>query len=301
MNLTNVVFDPETQAGDPLSLGEHEYVYDDRRVVMAVRIALITDRPLLITGSPGSGKSSLAADVARRLRRAYVETVVTSRTRLSDLVAEVDQVRRLNDAQAQLLQHRQDSDYLVPGMLWWAFDPDSARRAPLAAAERLVRPENQRRGVVVLLDEIDKAEPDLPNDLLGPLANAGIDVPFHGNKKPGAPTLVIITSNGEREMPSAFLRRCLHLELDEPRVPFLERVAKAHYGPRSDDLYTDVARRLVELQDDAVRWARRPPSTAEFLDAVNACIRLDQRPSSGMWDAIEEAALRKARPPRHRA
>jgi len=299
---TDTVFDPETQPGDPLAPGEYEYVYEDRRIALAVRIALATGRPLFVIGQPGSGKSSLAGDVARRLRWAYVETVVTSRTRLSDLVAEVDLVRRLNDAQAQLLQDRKDSDYLVPGILWWAFDPDSARQAPLSGAERLVRPEYQRRGVVVLLDEIDKAEPDLPNDLLGPLGNAAvIDVPYHGLVKPGRPTLVIITSNREREMPPAFLRRCLHLELEDPGASFLERIATTRFGVRSDDLYAQVAQRMVNLQSEAKRLSRRAPSTAEFLDAVSACIQLGERPWEGIWDAIEEAALRKARPPRAHA
>jgi MoxR-like ATPase len=288
-------FDP-SRPGQESAAEQVTYVYDDPQVAVAVNVALVTERPLLITGPAGAGKSSLATDVAWRLDRAYLETVITSRTRLSDLVGEVDLVRRLNDAQAERLDPDY-GNYLVPGVLWWAFDPASARRAPLAGPERLTRGDRYGTGVVVLLDEIDKAEPDLPNDLLGPLGTGKIAVPHRAEVRTSTPTLVMITSNGERDMPPAFLRRCVHLELADPNKPFLIRVATAHFGPRDDELYQEVAERTLELQADAKAAGRRPPSTAEYLDTVRACIELDVRPRSTAWRRIEEAALGKFRPP----
>jgi MoxR-like ATPase len=262
-----------------------------------VNVALVTRRPLLVTGLPGSGKSTLAADVARHLRWAYLGTVITSRTRLEDLVASVDLVRRLGDAQAgrdeTLPGYEQ---YLVPGVLWWAVDPDGARQPRAVEAPD---PRRGRRyadnGVVVLLDEIDKAEPDLPNDLLGPLDGLRLDVPYVGTRepRPEARFLVVVTSNGERDMPPAFLRRCVHLALGNPDEKFLVSVATSHLGRRAGDLYRTVAARTLELQKRARSENRREPSTAEYLDTLRACIELGEEPGSGLWEEIEEAALRK--------
>ena len=292
MGFSNAIFDPVSPAAVGPGDGDIEYVYQDPRISLAINVALATSRPLLVRGPAGSGKSSLASDVARRLGWSYIETVMTSRTRLSDLVAEVDLVRRLNDAQAHVLQTEYEY-YLIPGVLWWAFDPDSARRAPLVGGERLTRPEWQNRGIVVLLDEIDKAEPDLPNDLLGPLGGAGIEIPFQGTCKPLVPLLMIVTSNGERDMPPAFLRRCLNLELGYPTESFLIAVATKHYGQRSDNLYGKIARRMLELYDESRREGQRPPSTAEFLDTVVACVRFNIEPSSELWQSIETVTLMK--------
>jgi MoxR-like ATPase len=277
------------------------YVYFDRRIAWAVNIALTTRRPLLITGDPGTGKSSLARDVATRLGWAYLSETITSRTRLEDLVARIDTVQRFNDAQVHRL--KPESAYLRPGVLWWAYGPTSATRAarrnrgPLAAVDPRARPEQATLGTVVLLDEIDKAEPDLPNDLL-----SALDEPF-ALQVPGAVEpvrapdnlFVVITSNGERRLPPAFLRRCatLHLECDDPA--FLVEVARAHLGDSGDsDLYTAVAHRTIELARAARAGRRRAPSTAEFLDTVRACVTYGQRPDSPLWNLIEETALRKA-------
>jgi MoxR-like ATPase len=299
---TTPLFDPTPKDTDlDPEPGEARYVYgpdgeDD--IAMAVNVAMATDRPLLVTGNPGSGKSTLAADVARLLKRAYVGTVVTSRTRLTDLVAEIDLVTRLNDAQARTLRDHQDADYLVPGALWWAIDPDTAKQAPLTRGQDPRRwADNAAQGTVLLLDELDKAEPDLPNDLLGPLGDRSIDIPFHGRRTAEDPLLIIVTSNRERDMPPAFLRRCLHLQLKDPGETVLADIAAAHYDQRDDDLYLSVAKELVRLQKEADKAGRRPPSTAEYLDAVQACIRFQERPGSARWAAIERAALSKITEP----
>jgi MoxR-like ATPase len=297
MNFNNSRFTPATRTKP----GEGGYVYHDPRIVLAVNVALATRRPLLVTGVPGAGKSTLAADAAQHLQWAYVSTTITSRTQIEDLVARFDAVARLNDAQTKTV--KDPGDYLIPGVLWWAFDPASAAEQSTAEDPR-VNPENSGNGVVVLLDEIDKAEPDLPNDLLLPLDTYSITVPGRQRISSKTDALVIITSNGERTMPPAFLRRCLALELDDENPEFFTSVATSHFGPRTDTLYADVAERTIELGKQAEGDRRRRPSMAEYLDTVRACLTYRERPPNAasegtrLWEAIEEAALRKTRAPR---
>jgi MoxR-like ATPase len=292
MNFPGAPFDPGA-GGEP---GTGRYVYTDSRIVLAVNVALATRRPLFVSGSPGSGKSTLAADVAARLGWAFAGITVTSRTRQEDLVARVDAVRRLADAQGRKV--RDDDAYLVPGVLWWAFDPDSAAGLP-GASDIRTDPQNAANGTVVLLDEIDKAEPDLPNDLLAPLDRFVIRVPGRAPIAAKTDVLIVITSNAERTMPPAFLRRCIDLDLSDAEPEFLTRVAVAHFGERRDSLYTDIAERVRQLGQLAAGDRRRRPSVAEYLDTVRASIEFGQRPptetgpGTPLWAAIEAAALRK--------
>jgi MoxR-like ATPase len=282
-------------ASVPGPLARVHYVYHDPRIEHAVNIALVTRRPLLVTGTPGSGKSTLADDVAWRLGWALTGTTITSRTRLDDLVARFDSVQRLSDAAVGQVDQSKGA-YIVPGVLWWAFAPEKARQLP-AAEDRRENPSGSERGTVVLLDEIDKAEPDLPNDLLAPLDRYVIDVPMFGEISAEKACLVIITSNGERTMPPAFLRRCVTLELDNSDPRFFVAVAESHFGkrPGDDTLYSDVADRTLGLVAEASRARRRVPSMAEYLDTLRACVEFGERPGSPLWERIEEAALRKTR------
>jgi len=297
MNFKNALFKP-SKLTKPNTGG---YVYHDPRITLAVNVALATRRPLLVTGVPGAGKSTLAADVASKLNWAYLPMTVTSRTRLEDLVARLDAVKRLNDAQANVA--KEPEAYLIPGVLWWAFDATSAAELP-AANDPRVDPAQSGNGTVVLLDEIDKAEPDLPNDLLEPLDRYSITVPGRGVIESAHNVLAVITSNGERAMPPAFLRRCVVLELDDDDPDFFISVAISHFGSRTDSLYADVANRTIELGRLADESRNRRPSMAEYLDTVRACIEFGERPptaagrgASALWSAIEETALRKTRKP----
>jgi MoxR-like ATPase len=296
MNFPGALFDPGARA-EP---GTGTYVYHDNRIVLAVNVALAARRPLLISGAPGSGKSTLAADVAARLRWSFVGTTITSRTRLEDLVARVDSVRRLAEAQAG--QPLGDDDaFLVPGVLWWAFDAASAAQVGPQSHDIRTHPENAGDGTVVLLDEIDKAEPDLPNDLLTPLDRFTIRVPGRDLISAVTSVLVVITTNGERAMPPAFLRRCVALELSDDDPDFFTAVATSHFGERADGLYADIAARTRELGQLAEDERRRRPSMAEYIDTVRASLAyrqwppVDGSPGTPLWAAIEEAALRKTR------
>jgi MoxR-like ATPase len=301
------------------------YVYEPR-LKLAVDVALATGRPLLIEGEPGSGKSSLAAYAARNLGWRYYEHVVSSRTRASDVLWRFDSVRRLADSQARATGGAplNDYDYVEPGVLWWVFDRGSARRrgAPdgsaATAVEQYADVNSRRsdRGCVVLLDEIDKADPDLPNALLVPLASrrfivseTGTEVryelpgPDGHDSRSGGPAegpLIIITTNQERELPPAFLRRCVVHRLRFPAsrlVEIAERHARAEGvvpDQRDREAVSRIAERVVELRKEATARGERPAGTAEFLDAVRAFRTL--RPDgleSRAWEVIERLTLRK--------
>ncbi|MFI7599968.1 AAA family ATPase [Actinoplanes sp. NPDC049681] len=264
-------------------------------VIMAINVALAAGRPLLVTGPPGSGKSTLARAVADHGEFDYVEHVFTSRSELSDLTAGFDAVRRLTDAQIRSL--KEDGAYLLPGVLWWAFDPESAKRH---LAESGIRRRDARvapsrgKGTVVLLDEIDKADPDLPNDLLAPLDHHAFPLPDGVQIRAQGTVLVVITSNKERRLPPAFLRRCIHLEMAIEGKDFFTEVARAHLGEDHDGLYDAVADVLMGQRESARRAGRREPSTAEYLDTVRVCRALGIAPGSPQWEMVQRAALAKA-------
>jgi MoxR-like ATPase len=195
----------------------------DKRSVGAVNAALAAQRPLLVRGETGVGKTQLAEAVAARLQRAFYPFTVDARTESRDLLWRFDAVMRLAQAQLCAVLYRDDAEsvkrelavtnFVHPGPLWWAFDAASAQaansgRPPPGPKENARRMKN---GWVVLIDEIDKAESDVPNGLLEALG-AGQFTP-EGYEQAvtitGVPPLIIITTNEERVLPDAFVRRCL--------------------------------------------------------------------------------------------
>ncbi|MGW2717021.1 AAA family ATPase [Streptomyces sp. NPDC001492] len=254
------------------------YVFDDEHLVLAVNVALKTGRPLLLFGPPGSGKSSLAPNVARALGWGFHAHVVTARTEPEDLLWRFDAMKRLNDAQANALGEMKE--YYEPGPLWRAFEEGSAGHR-----------------CVVLIDEIDKADPDLPNSLLGPLGSLSFSLPWDDTEQvtvadEHAP-LVVITTNDERELPRPFLRRCIVFELASPSKTHLLRVAEQHLGAHYDEGLADlIADHLLGIRgQDADDSAG--PSTAEYLDALKASHRLQVTPGTREWDVLEAVTLRK--------
>lgn len=281
------------------------YVLNDD-ITVAVDVALATQRPLLIAGPPGSGKSTLAATMAALLGGwRYLRHTLTSRSRLEDLTGQVDQLERLHDAHLPGAL-KPDWAYLKPGLLWWAFSPRSAKRRG-AAAEQLQKVDPRvaksklstetvaNTDAVILLDEIDKAEPDLPNDLLEALDLRRFQVP-HGpvvEAPKHMKLLVMITTNGERDLPPAFLRRCVALRLDHPDPAALQLIGHFHFRDAPEELVVALAEKVVSLREEAIARDRRPPSTSEYLDALGACMNLGITPAHPRWRHIEDTALIK--------
>lgn len=286
--------------------GQHAYVYN-QAIVLAVNVALATQRPLLLAGSPGSGKTCLAANVAHVQGWRFYQRTISSRTRARDLMWTFDALRRLADAQGSAVAGaaslRPREAYIEPQALWWAFDSASATWRGAEPGTPGVRPASDPSPAssgtpaVVLLDEIDKAEPDLPNDLLEALDTERFQIdeldPPRTIAGQRGQVLTIITTNGEREMPPAFLRRCIVLKLDAPSEDWLVRIANQRFGTAHEALHRDIAKRLQALRDAALRLNLREPSTAEYLDALAACQRLGITQRSPEWQLLEQAVLWK--------
>ena len=268
------------------------YVYTEE-IVLAVNVALATGRPLLVRGPSGCGKSTLARNVSRTLGRRYYEQVISSRTQARDLLWQMDLLRRLQDAQAEKLAP-DFAPYVLPSVLWWAFDRQSAL-AQLARSRTgegsVCEPGEYTSGEqsVVLLDEIDKADPDVPNNLLVPLGSLTFLVEETGEQvRANQPPLVFLTTNEERDLPPAFVRPCVELKIASPTVEQLVAVGRAHFGTTADALLGDVARLF-----GGVGGGANPPSTAEYLDTVRACLGLDVMPGSPLFETLSRVTVWK--------
>lgn len=281
--------------------------------VWAVRAALATGRPLLLRGEPGTGKSQLARAAAVVLRRPWVTYVVTSQSTSEDLLWDFDAVARLGNAQVLGATARgrsgswrnglQPARYLKPGPLWWAFDWDGATRQLAHYHEKRTKPpfhdpghSDPANGVVLLIDEIDKADADLPNGLLDALGNGGFEPP-HGveavRQDSAAPPLVVITTNEERELPAAFLRRCLVLNLALPTDPkelrsFLMDRGLVHFASLGDETGTALrekaAEMLIKERSEATSRGLPRPGQAEYLDLLRAVCGMTEKAAKAGTD-----------------
>lgn len=310
-------------AADEATSSKPVYIYDvDNRIEIAVNVALATGRPLLLEGPSGCGKSSLARNVASTLKWRYHEIVVTSQTQSQDMQWWFDAVSRFGDAQAKAADTHKEAQggeykylqprrYIVPRPLWWAFDRDSAKTRGHAAGnlEECKEPGEQPDcdECVVLIDEIDKADPDVPNNLLVPLGSLRFTVTEQGEEirvtAKKAP-LVFITSNKERELPMAFLRRCVRLDLKAPDADRLIKIGEAHF-PKSYKKQKTLFERIAEViikraeerasESGMLNDVPEGPSTAEYLDAVAACLTTgaDPQQEDGIWEQVYEVIFDK--------
>lgn len=307
-------------SGEAAALGDRRdgkfYRYTSE-IKLAVRVALAVGRPMLIFGPSGCGKSSLVFSLARLLRRRYYEFVVHSRSEARDLYYRFDAVRRLGEAQIGAAgkgdagySWRSSHPFIEPGPLWWVFSPETARLrgkekatpgVPLAVDPGRWPPdygEPQQRAAdgppppaVLLIDEIDKADPDFPNNLLVPLGSRQFFVEETGDvvrlrglddSQTSAP-LVVVTSNQERDLPVAFVRRCIVLEIPSFGDDDLLDLAKATFR-RDDAASVDTWRRIAELLREVRRYEKQV-SPAEYLDTIRA-IELLARSDSSRWKEI---------------
>jgi len=293
----------------------------DQASADAILAALAANRPLLVLGEPGCGKSQLARAAAEHLGRAFVSSVVHSRSEAQDLQWEYDTVARLGEAQvlgpgtpeAEVRERLEPRRYLSPGPLWWVFGWASAQEQVDHYSLRKVKapphPDGwqARHGCVLLIDEIDKAEADLPNSLLETLGNGGFPVPWLdkpvGLVKGAQPPLVVITTNEERELPPAFLRRCMVLHLKLPTDPeeliaLLMHRGQEHFGNESPRMVRRrVAEQLVEDRGRAADLGHPLPGQAEYLDILRALIQArgsDIDKQLALFKRIADYALDKA-------
>ena len=283
----------------------------DADTVAALRAAEAAGRPLLIRGEPGTGKSQTARAAAAATGRLFLSVVIDGRSEAQDLLWRHDAVGRLSDAQvgegAQSPAH-----YLSPGPLWWAYNWSSAH-AQWAHRKTGDLPEqptawSEAKGTVLLIDEIDKADPDLPNAFLELLGNRGFAVPYLGQRviRGDTPPLVVITTNEERELPAAFLRRCLALTLSLPEdlAPWLVEMGHMHLKQQGlearahDDILRQAAAQLVADRREARREQLYAPGLAEYLDLTIALARLGET-QAGQAELLQQVArfaLRKSAP-----
>ncbi len=254
--------------------GTENYVATDD-LKMAVNAAVTLERPLLIKGEPGTGKTVLAKEVATALGMPLLEWHVKSTTKAQQGLYEYDAVARLRDSQLGEERARDVANYIKRGKLWEAFTADQ-------------RP-------VLLLDEIDKADIEFPNDLLQELDRMEFYVYETGEtitakQRP----VVIITSNNEKELPDAFLRRCFFHYIKFPDPETMSEIVEVHYPGLKQQLVTDALRTFYQLRD--VPGLKKKPSTSELLDWLKLLMVEDIDLST-----IREKDVRKAIPPLHGA
>jgi MoxR-like ATPase len=224
--------------------GSSGYVATDD-LKLAVNAALTLQRPLLIKGEPGTGKTMLAEEVAAALNMPLMQWHIKSTTKAQQGLYEYDAVSRLRDSQLGDERVRDIHNYIVKGVLWQAF----------------TSPEP----VVLLIDEIDKADIEFPNDLLRELDRMEFYV-YETREMVSARhrPLVIITSNNEKELPDAFLRRCFFHYIKFPDKDTMEQIVKVHYPTLKQDLLAQALQNFYEVRD--VPGLKKKPSTSEFLD-----------------------------------
>ncbi len=230
-----------------------------RDLEVAVNAAVALQRPLLVKGEPGTGKTVLAHEVAASLGYPLVEWHVKSTTKAQQGLYEYDAVSRLRDSQLGDPKVADIANYIVRGKLWDAFDADKPQ--------------------VVLIDEIDKADIEFPNDLLLELDRMQFFV-YETRRTVVAKhrPVVIITSNNEKELPDAFLRRCFFHYIRFPDRATMERIVEAHYPGLQHELAREALNVFFQVRD--VPGLKKKPATSELLDWLKLLMIEDLPPEA---------------------
>jgi MoxR-like ATPase len=244
-------------------------------LMMAVNAAITLERPLLIKGEPGTGKTLLAIEVARALGRPLFEWHIKSTVKAQHGLYEYDAVSRLRDSQLGDQKVHDIRNYIVKGMLWQAFTSETP--------------------AVLLIDEVDKADIEFPNDLLRELDRMEFYVYetqelVRATHRP----LVVITSNNEKELPDAFLRRCFFHYIRFPDHETMEKIVNVHFPGLKKQLLKTALERFFELRE--VPGLKKKPSTSELLDWLKLLVAEDIPP-----EALHSQDTHKIVPPLHGA
>ena len=254
--------------------GTENYIAtEDLRI--AVNAALTLERPLLIKGEPGTGKTVLAEEVSKALDMELITWHIKSTTKAQQGLYEYDAITRLRDSQLGDERVKDVKNYINKGKLWEAFEQD--------------------KRVVLLIDEIDKADIEFPNDLLQELDRMEFYVYETGETiKAAQRPLVIITSNNEKELPDAFLRRCFFHYISFPDADTMSQIVNVHYPNIKDRLVKSALSSFYEVRD--VPGLKKKPSTSELLDWLKLLMNEDIDP-----ETLREQDAGKMIPPLHGA
>ena len=254
--------------------GTDTYIATDD-LMMAVNAAITLERPLLIKGEPGTGKTMLAVEVAKALERPLFQWHVKSTTKAQQGLYEYDAVSRLRDSQLGDARVHDIANYIKRGPLWEAFESDEP--------------------AVLLIDEVDKADIEFPNDLLRELDRMEFYV-YETQQlvKARHRPAIIITSNNEKELPDAFLRRCFFHYIRFPDQETMERIVDVHYPGIKKTLLREALEAFFDIRE--VPGLKKKPSTSELLDWLKLLVAEDIPP-----EALHSQDSGKIIPPLHGA
>ncbi|MBU2993631.1 MoxR family ATPase [Octadecabacter sp. 1_MG-2023] len=233
--------------------GTETYVATDDLTV-AVNAAVTLERPLLVKGEPGTGKTELARQVSAALGLPMIEWHIKSTTKAQQGLYEYDAVSRLRDSQLGDDKVNDVSNYIKKGKLWQAFQTEGR--------------------VVLLIDEIDKADIEFPNDLLQELDRMEFHVYETGETVTATQRpIIIITSNNEKELPDAFLRRCFFHYIQFPDMDTMRKIVEVHHPGIKDALLTAALTQFYEIREQ--QGLKKKPSTSEVLDWLKLLLAED--------------------------